>query len=300
MRSNFPLTLLSLSALLLGSALAQNPDPKAPLLARTTELAATFGKGNSAAMSEFWTTDGHYIDVDGAHFAGRSGIAKALAGVFATYPGAQLRTDVKSTRFLDPDTIIEDGVVTVTVEGTPASFLYTNINVQKDGKWLIASQRNYKPLLPGSGEHLQPLKGLIGTWQDEATGGKIGTADFALAPGGNAILGHYAIAEDGKIVNQGNPRIDWDAATGSIRSRSIEADGGFSNGTWKQQGDSWVIATNLTLADGKKLTANNVIVQTGPDSITLQSKDRKLEGGESLPDSPAITLKRVSPPEAAK
>lgn len=300
MKSNLPLTLLSLSALLLGSVLAQNPDPKAPLVARTAELAAAFGKGNSAAMSEFWTTDGHYFDAEGTHFAGRSAIAKALAGIFATYPGAQLRTDVKSTRFLDPNTIIEDGVVTVTVEGTPATFLYTNLNVQKDGKWLIASQLNSKPLPPGSGEHLQPLKGLIGTWQDETTNGKMATADFALAPGGDALFGRYAITVDGKMIFQGNPRITWDAATGSLRSRSIEADGGFSNGTWKQQGDSWVIGTNATLADGKKITATNVLVQTGPDSITLQTKDGKFEGGEPLPDSPVITLKRVSPPEAAR
>ena len=297
MKSKFLQTIFSLGALMLGSALAENADSKAPLLDRTKELAATFDTGNSAAISEFWTPDGHYFDADSRHFTGRPAIANALAGILSTYPGAQLRFEVKSTRFLDSDTIIEDGVVTVTVKGTAVSFLYTNINVRKDEKWLIASTRHYKAPSPGSGEHLQPLKGLIGAWQDESSNVMSATAEFAWAPGGDAILGHYAITVDGKIAFQGNPRIDWDAATASIRSSSIEADGGYSNGTWTQQGDSWVMATNSTLADGKKLAANNVIVQTGPDSITLQSKDRKLEGGESLPDSPAITLKRVSPPK---
>jgi len=300
MKSKLLQTILSLSALLLGSALAENADSKAPLLDRTKELATTFGTGNSAAISEFWTPDGHYFDAEGRHFSGRPAIANALAGILSAYPGAQLRTEVKSTRFIDSDTIIEDGVVTVTVEGTAVSFLYTNINVRKDEKWLIASTRHYKAPSPGSGEHLQPLKGLVGAWRDESTKDKSGAAEFTLAPGGDAILGHYAITVDGKIAFQGNPRIDWDAATGSIRSRSIEADGSFSNGAWSQQGDSWVIATHSTLADGKKLTATNVIVQTGPDSITFQSKDRKLEGGESLPDTPVLTLKRISLPETAQ
>jgi len=300
MKSNLLLTFVTLSTLLLGSALAGNTDSKAPLLERTNEVATLFGKGDFAAMSELWTTDGHYFDAEGMHFVGRPAIASALAGIFSTYPGAQLRSEVKSTSFLDPDTIIEDGVVTVTVQGTTVSFLYTNINVRKDEKWLIASTRNYKAPSPGSGEHLQPLKGLIGAWQIESNNGVAGTAEFALSPGGDAILGHYAITVDGKIASQENPRIAWDAATASILSRSIEADGGFSNGIWSQQGDSWVIANNATMADGKKLASTNVIVQTGPDAITFQSKDRKFEDGEVLPDTPVIALKRVSQPKTAQ
>lgn len=296
MKSKLPLAILSLSALLLGSALAADSDSKTPLLDRTNGFVAAFNKGDSAAMAEFWTPDGHYFDVEGKHNVGRPAIASTFAGVFSTYPGAQLVNDVKSTSFLDPDTIIEDGVMTVSVQGTAVSFLYTNINVQKDGKWLIASGRNYAT--PSSGaENLLPLKGLIGSWQDE---GKSSTAEFALAPGGNIILGHYSIAADGKVVSKGNPRLDWDAANSVIRSRSIEADGGFSDATWTKQGDSWVIATKATLPDGKKLTETNIIVQTSPDSITLQSKDRKLEGGESLPDTAVISMKRVIPPKPAE
>ena len=191
-------------------------------------------------------------------------------------------------------------VKTVTVQGTSVSFLYTNINIRAGDQWLIASRRHYQPLSTGSGEHLQPLKGLVGSWQDESTNEKSGAADFAWAPGGDAIFGHYAIRVDGKPAFQGNPSIDWDAATASIRSRSVEADGSISNGTWSQQGDFWVIATNSTLADGKKLTATDVITPTGPDSITFQSKDRKLEGGATLPNTGVITLKRIGQPGTAQ
>jgi hypothetical protein len=68
-----------------------------------------------------------------------------------------------------------------------------------------------------------------------------------------------------------------------VRSWSFEADGGFGEGVWTNEGDRWIIKTNAILPDGKKLTATNIVTRNGPDAVTWQSKDRTLDG-KALPD----------------
>jgi hypothetical protein len=70
------------------------------------------------------------------------------------------------------------------------------------------------------------------------------------------------------------------------------ADGSIGENTWSDAGDQWVIKTNATLPNGKKLTATNIITRNGPDAITWQSKDRTLDG-KPLPDVNEIKMKRV-------
>ena len=94
------------------------------------------------------------------------------------------------------------------------------------------------------------------------------------------------------LVSRVTEWIGWDSTTSHVRSWSFEADGGFGEGVWSNQGDEWIIKTNAILPDGKKLAATNVVTRTGPDAVTWQSKDRTLDGKE-LPDVKETKMKRV-------
>ena len=60
-------------------------------------------------MAAFWAENGDYVDLNGRHLQGRSAIEEALKDFFAENKGLKLRIDVKSVRFVTPDTAIEDG-----------------------------------------------------------------------------------------------------------------------------------------------------------------------------------------------
>jgi hypothetical protein len=55
----------------------------------------------------------------------------------------------------------------------------------------------------------------------------------------------------------------------------------------------WIVKTNATLPDGKKLAATNIITRNGSDAITWQSKERTLDG-KALPDVAEITMDETS------
>jgi hypothetical protein len=94
------------------------------------------------------------------------------------------------------------------------------------------------------------------------------------------------------LVSRATEWIGWDPATSQVRSWSFVADGSIGENTWSNEGDQWIIKTNVILPDGKKLAATNIITRNGPDAITWQSKDRTLDG-KALPDVQEIKMRRV-------
>jgi hypothetical protein len=76
------------------------------------------------------------------------------------------------------------------------------------------------------------------------------------------------------LVSRATEWIGWDPATSQVRSWSFVADGSIGENTWSNEGDQWIIETNVILPDGKKLAATNIITRNGPDAITWQSNAR--------------------------
>ena len=91
---------------------------------------------------------------------------------------------------------------------------------------------------------------------------------------------------------QRHQRIGWDPIKKQIRSWTFDEDGGFGEATWTRDGDRWAIKSELVLADGKKITATNIITHIDADTITWQSKDRTVDG-KPVPDVKEIKMKRV-------
>ena len=86
--------------------------------------------------------------------------------------------------------------------------------------------------------------------------------------------------------------IGWDPVAKTVRSWSFHANGGFGEGTWSQDGNTWTIKTTAVLPDGTKASATDVVTLVDADTITIQAKSRVLDG-KPLPDVKEIRLKRV-------
>jgi uncharacterized protein (TIGR02246 family) len=255
-----------------------------------------FEKGDSKAVAAFWAEDGDYIDLSGRRLQGRATIENAFKDFFTENKGLKLRIDVDSVRFVTPDTVIEDGITSVIPpDGAPPSQArYTNVEVRKDGQWVLQSVREAPYTPPSNYERLRGLEWAIGEWVDEGDGPEIDHATFEWSPESNFVISTQAVTVKDTLVAHETEWIGWDPATSQIRSWSFEADGAIVEGVWSNEGDQWIIKTNAILPNGKKMAATSVVTRNGPDEITWQSKDRTLDG-QPLPDLQEIKMKRVPP-----
>jgi hypothetical protein len=201
---------------------------------------------------------------------------------------------VNSVRFVTPEMAIEDGTTSaIPPDGAlPNKSRYTNVDVKKDGQWVLQSVREASYTPPGNYEHLRGLEWAIGEWIDEGAGPEIGHTTFEWSPESNFIISTQELTLKETLVSRATEWIGWDPATSQLRSWSFVGDGAIGENVWSNEGDQWIVQTNVILPNGKKLAATNVITRNGPDTVTWQSKDRTLDG-KALPDVNEIKMKRV-------
>lgn len=275
---------------------AAETDPQDAAITKTAEaFVEAFQKGDAKALAEFWTADGDYVDETGRVFKGRRAIEKSFAELFSNKKDLKLRIEVAARKFPTPDTAIEDGnSAVIAPDGTaPTRTRYTNVMVQKDGKWLLESVREAVYTPPSNYESLRGLEWVIGNWADEAADGVVNRVAFEWGSGQNFIVSTRTVEHKDATLQNGNQWIGWDPATKQIRSWSFEADGGFGEGAWSRDGDKWIIKTSSTLANGSKVTATNVVTRVDANTITWKSTGQMLDG-KALPDTREITMKRAS------
>lgn len=257
-----------------------------------------FQKGDAAALAAFWTEDGDYTDVDGRVLRGRKAIAEDFAELFHSSKGANLRIEVGSIRFLTGETAIEEGVTSVLApdNSLPSRVHYSNVLLKKDGRWLLASVRETPYIPPNNHDQLRPLEWLIGEWvedvKEDSAGGHIARVSFEWTPDQNFILALRAVGVKGVLLDNGHQRIGWDPAAKMIRTWTFESDGGFGEGSWKQEGDKWVGRTSSVLRSGSLMTTTTIVTRTDEDTITWQSTEQELDG-KPISDSPVVRMKRV-------
>lgn len=292
----------ALVPLLLGvavpAALAQqlkgNPKDMAAIAKNGEAFVEAFHKADAKALAAFWTPDGDYTDQTGKLMKGREAIAKVFQGFFAEHKGLKVRIDSVSLRFLTPDVAIEDGISeTVPADGAPPSRArYTIVHVKKDGQWLLGSVRDAPFAPPTNYEHLRGLAWAIGDWAGEGENGVVERHSVSWAENQNFILATFTTTIKNISVGSAHQWIGWDPIGKNIRSWIFDATGGFGEGSWSNDGKKWTIKTSTVLQDGKKATATHVLTRVDADTITLQTRDRTVDGTR-VPDTKEIKMKRV-------
>jgi uncharacterized protein (TIGR02246 family) len=281
-------------SLLPANAANQATGDKETIFNNAKGFVDAFEKGDAKAVAAFWAEDGDYVDLDGHQFQGRPSIENAFKDFFKENKGLKLRVDVKSIRFVTPETAVEDGITSVIPpDGAPPNQArYTNVHVKKDGQWVLQTVREAPYTPPGNYGHLRGLEWAIGEWVDEGDGPEVDHATFEWAPANNFIISTQDVTVRDTSVARSTEWIGWDPATSQVHSWSFVADGAIGEAVWSNEGDQWIIKTNAILSNGKKLAATNIITRNGPDAITWQSKDRTLDG-KALPDVKETKMKRV-------
>jgi uncharacterized protein (TIGR02246 family) len=294
-RSILPLAL----ACALGSggspARAAESDPQEAAITKTAEaFVEAFQKGDAKAVAAFWTQDGDYVDLTGRVLNGRPAIEKDFADLFAENKDLKLRIEIASLKFPTPDTAVEDGTTAVLEpDGTaPSRARYSNFFVKQDGQWLLASVREAAYVPPSNYENLRGLEWVIGEWVDESPGGETARVSFAWSPDQNFIISTRTVETKDGTLDRGTQWIGWDPVTKQIRSWNFEADGGFGEGAWTKDGDTWIVKTTSVVTDGSKVTATNIVSPIDADTISVQSKEQTVDG-KAIPDTKETKMKRA-------
>jgi uncharacterized protein (TIGR02246 family) len=261
---------------------------------RAQEFVEAFNRGDAKACASFWAPDANYVDPDGVEVKGRDALEKMYRDLFAEMKGAKLSITVTSSRSPTPDVTIEEGTsVLKPAEGGPPSVSnFSAVLVKKDDVWSIESLRESGATPPSNAEHFADLDWLIGDWVGENEKGLSATDSFDWADNRNFIVSSFATTLDGVPVAGGKRWIGWDAVNKQTRSWSFYSGGGFAEGVWTKNGNTWTSKSTATTAAGKKISATQILTKVDDDHATWQAT-RVTVDGESVPDPAPVKFKRV-------
>jgi len=253
-----------------------------------------FESGDAKAVAACWAEDGTYTDQTGRQLAGRDAIEKAFTEFFATNKGLKVGINSESLRFITPDVAVEEGVTAVFPPdgGPPSRARYSNIHVKKNGQWLLSSVKDSAFAPPSNYEHLRGLEWAIGEWASENAAGPVEHISLSWTETRNFIIGSFSTTAKDVSVGSLKLWIGWDPIAKRIRSWSFDDTGAFGEGAWSKEGDKWVIKSSMVLQDGKKATSTMIVSPVNGDTLSLEAKDRTLDG-TALPGAKEAKLKRL-------
>lgn len=257
------------------------------------QLIKAYEAGDARAVTALFTDDAEFVDEQGNVFHGKKAIEETMSRFFEQNPGCQLDLEIESIRFLAPGVAVEEGTAAMirTDQSMPVETHYTSVHVKTDGQWRTASIRDHKPR--GRSEHreqLQQLAWLIGDWVDEEEDMCV---MFSCEPvdGGNFLLRKFTVHIGGQETITGTQRIGWDPLSGTLKSWVFDSKGGFAEGVWHQDGESWVLNSTGVTADGQHASGLSIYTPVGTNAMIWQLVNHEV-GGVRQPDSEPLTIVR--------
>ncbi len=273
--------------------------------ATLAEIAATakayeeaYNKGDAKAIAALFTENAEMIDEDNVITKGREEIESRGAELFQAFPKASIRIEVDSIRLLSTGAAVEEGraIALLEPEAPASTSSYTALHVHRDGKWLVASVRDFaeEPVITPH-QRLEALSWLVGDWIDESDDSLVETS-CRWSEDGNYLMQKFNVRLQGGPAMSGEQRIGWDPLRGQVRAWAFDSQGGYIEAYWTQLGDEWLIRANGVSSEGMTGSATRILTPVNSDSVLVQTVHRVL-GGESAPDVSVLMVRK--PPEPA-
>lgn len=257
----------------------------------------TFNGRDAKAVADLFTDRAELTDLLGRVTSGQKAIQETFNVLFTEHPGVKIRFEVQSLRFLSDDLVVEDGTSIMTGSTGDADTehrdRYTVTHIKQDGKWLIASARDWPAPAPTREEELKQLDWLAGDWVDE-NGDAVVATSYHWSEDKSYLLCDYTIHRKGEKPRKGTQRIGWNAQANKLQSWNFDVAGGFSEAIWTRAGNQWIMKIRGVSADGKSRTGTNILTKLSPDHATFQSRDRTM-GADLLPDRAEMPIVRKAP-----
>lgn len=251
-----------------------------------------FRQQNPKALAAHWAEDAEYTNPLGHTIKGRDAIEREFSRMLTDMGKVDIDVTIDSIEFERSDRAIEIGSVLVTKEGeTPTESSYQAVHVKVGDQWLLKKVSESDPdAIPTHYEALKDLEWMIGTWGDEKDDIKF-EAVCSWDEHKNFMTHTFTVSVSGQKELEGNLIIGWDPAKQKIRSWMFDSDGGFGEGTWKRDGNRWIVYSSSILPDGRKGSSINIYKYIDQNTITWESVNR-IVGGELLPNVDAVKVTR--------
>jgi uncharacterized protein (TIGR02246 family) len=280
-------------------AAPDNTADEVEIRANVAAFAKAYNGHDAKAVAELFAPSARIVTEEDEVVEGREAIGQVFEGVFADDPQTHIEVTISSIKFIGADLALEVGSTKTTPAPgeTPDYARYTVLHFKRNGKWLMELARDTEGEPPTNHDRLQPLESLIGDWVDESPDAVVMTS-YRWTDDKQFILGEFKVQIAGRPAMSGTQRIGWDPLARQIRSWVFDTEGGFGEGLWTRDGDTWIVKMTGVRSDGKVASATNSFTRVSKDRIAFESRDRVV-GGESMPDSGQIPIVR-QPPKPGK
>jgi uncharacterized protein (TIGR02246 family) len=239
--------------------------------------------GDVDKARKMWTPDGDYIDARGNRTESRKMFGDRDDTRASEKGGGDIEIQERTIRIVAPGVAIEDGKFgeTAAADGSSVSGRYTATWVKRDGDWLLASLRESEVVTPSGKDRLQELSWLVGEWIGKTEDGEILVSSH-FRDDDRYIVREFVDRGSDHATVTGTQRIGWDPASGKIKCWTFDSQGGIGEGTWRREGNRWVVEMADVLPNGEKVSLSTAYVPTGDGRFVWESGGAKL-GDERVP-----------------
>lgn len=272
---------------------AEPENARREVIQRLQNFAKELNQGNPETLSSYWTQDAEFTKpTTGELVEGKEEINQVLKKMAQEIKEKHLLFTFKEGRidFPDPDDAVVEGVVEITNNGALVQRTARRIGMVKDnGQWYIdtVDEIEVQPA-PPLYKHLKDLEWLVGNWKDQDENVTITFKTF-WSNFHNFITQNFKMVVYGLEAMEGIQMIGWDPIEKKIRSWIFDSDGGFGTGVWTKNGDSWSVALNYIMSDGKKGSATDIYTKINSNSYQFSSTGRTING-QALPNIEPVTV----------
>ena len=249
------------------------------------------------AIGTFWAPEADYVDQLGRAYKVHAGAARAkrLSQEAGHIAHLSPKMDTGSVRFVTADVAIEDGAFERPGgESGQAPFgRYSTVWVKRNGKWLIDGVRESPIRLEATANTLQGLAWMIGDWTAE---GAQAAAEISCAWGQNKtyIVAQLKMQPKGDKPVSATQLIGWDPIEQRVRSFLFDSRGGFTEGTWTNEGDAWSVRNTAVLPDGKRVTSTKLFSRVDDNTAIWESLDDESDGQPGMDMRLRMTRKQAA------
>lgn len=247
------------------------------------DMAAAFTKGDVDAGLAAWANDADYIDDTGKVHKGKAAIAALFKQALAENAGRKFKIEVASLRFLKPDVVMDDGTIKVTdPDGHVDHSRYTAVWMKVDGTWRLTCVRdlptdNSEAEATSHHAHLKQLDWLLGEWQHTEKDTTI-TVNVKWVKNKNFLMLDLILTQAGKEMVDATLLVAWDARQEQLRGWIFDDKGGLGEGWIEREGNSWSMAVEGVLPDGRTASMTHVLKFVDDNVFVWETKDREVDG----------------------
>jgi uncharacterized protein (TIGR02246 family) len=273
-------------------------EEEAAILKAVALYTAAFAKGDTDAVLAMWTADAEFIDDNGKVYRGHDALAPLFTKNLPSYKGYKITGKLTSVRFVKPDVALVDGEQTFTPpRGEPDVSRFTSVWVKVDGQWRIRSARDLTPEPAGEtvpGRRLRELDWLVGDWVNP---GKDSSVHLKVTWGLNKafLILEYEVKHKHGATSKVAQWMGWDPATEQIKSWVFDDQGGYGEGLWRRNGNTWTSDWTGVLPDGSTGSAVNILKYEDDNTFVWQSVRREADR-QPLPDVDAKFVRQSANP----